>query len=53
MLSLGHVDETRDLDTHDPDLQPVLGFMAWLGDQITSPGSQPQDPLFCLRAPAL
>lgn len=42
MLSLGHVDETRDLDTHDPDLQPVLGFMAWLGDQITLQGLSPR-----------
>lgn len=31
-----------------------MGFMVWLGDQSsTSPGSQPGDPPFCLRTPAL
>lgn len=38
-------------ETHDPEMQMVMGFMAWLGDQShTSPGAQPQGPLFCLRA---
>lgn len=48
-LSLSHMNEI-----HDPEVQMVMGFMAWLGDQSSpSPGSQPQNPLFCQRAPAL
>lgn len=49
ILSLSHMNET-----HGPEVQVALGFMARPGDQSsTSPGSRPQDPPFCLRAPAL